>query len=29
VKRERAGTIEGDLKGLEKTIKYVFSKRAE
>ncbi|CZR64314.1 uncharacterized protein PAC_14212 [Phialocephala subalpina] len=29
VEREKAGTIEGDLQGLEKTVEYVFSKRAE
>jgi tRNA A-37 threonylcarbamoyl transferase component Bud32 len=29
VEREKAGTIEGDLQGLEKTVEYVFSERAE
>jgi tRNA A-37 threonylcarbamoyl transferase component Bud32 len=29
VEREKAGTVEGDLQGLEKIIEYVFSERAE
>ena len=29
VEREKAGTIEGDLQGLEKIVEYVFSERAE
>jgi tRNA A-37 threonylcarbamoyl transferase component Bud32 len=29
VEREKAGTIEGDLQGLEKIVQYVFSERAE
>jgi serine/threonine protein kinase len=29
VEREKARTIEGDLQGLEKTVEYVFSHRAE
>lgn len=29
VEREKAGTVEGDLQGLEKIVEYVFSERAE
>ena len=29
VEREKAGTVEGDLQGLERIVEYVFSEREE